>query len=445
MGLAGLLIAWSTLAVGGVYTWASVPIILMAVGLVARLRPGVARRPDTRVLDVALLAALAATCLQVLPLPNGVRWALSPRIDVDRLTLLLMPDAASSWRPVTLDAAATLMAVALIAAALAMFWSCRHLCGRGHSAFLVDTVAFVGLVGAVAAIVQRAVEPTLIYGLWAPLDAGARPFGPFVNRNHFGTWLLMALPLSAGGLATSLHLARAAPRGSARVAAGLRALETRRGWIAVSIAIMLLTLVLTSSRSALAGASAGLVLWCALGYTRATRRGVALGLGAAVILGLIVVGMAPPQPLLARVQETLALGSAGRSAIWKDAAEVGRAYPIVGTGLGTFERAMLIYQTGDRRTRTNQAHNQYLHLWAEGGALVAVPTGLACLAFLALAARRLREDVTPGAWLRIGSLAGILGVAVQGAWETGLRMPANGVLLAVVAAIAVHRPPRPPG
>ena len=93
-------------------------------------------------------------------------------------------------------------------------------------------------------------------------------------------------------------------------------------------------------------------------------------------------------------------------------------------------------------TRSNQAHNQYLHLWAEGGALVAAPAGLVCLAFVWLAIRRLREDETPGAWLRIGSLAGILGVAVQGAWETGLRIPANGVLLAVIAAVAVHRPPR---
>jgi hypothetical protein len=43
-------------------------------------------------------------------------------------------------------------------------------------------------------------------------------------------------------------------------------------------------------------------------------------------------------------------------------------------------------------------------------------------------------------WPRIGSLAGLMAVAVQGLWETGLRMPANGVLFAVVAAIAVHRP-----
>ena len=87
----------------------------------------------------------------------------------------------------------------------ALFWSCRHLCGRGQLARLVQVVAVVGLVGAVAAIIQRAVDPTRIYGLWLPQDAGARPFGPFVNRNHFATWLLMAASLMAGAVVADLH------------------------------------------------------------------------------------------------------------------------------------------------------------------------------------------------------------------------------------------------
>lgn len=423
--------------------WTSVPLVLGALALVARVRPGILRRSDTRIVDGTLLGALAAASAQVLPLPDRVRWVLSPRLDVDRLTLLLMPDAASSWRPLTLDAPSTMLAVAIVAAALAMFWSCRHLCGRGYTAFLADTVAFIGLVGAVAALVQQAAEPTLIDGLRPPLDPGAGPFGSLVNQNHFGTWLLMSLPLSCGALAAARRAARGVPRESRAMAGGRRAPKSPRGWIAMAVAVMLLTLVLTSSRSAMAGAVAALGLWCALACTPSARRGVAMGVAAALLLGLIAGGTVAPQPLLARVQETLALGTPARSEIWKDAAAVGRAYPMVGTGLGTFERAMLIHQTGDRRSRTNQAHSQYLQLWAEGGALLAVPCALACLAFLALAARRLREDGTPNIWLRIGSLAGILGVAVQCVWDTGLRIPANGVLLAVVAAVAVHRPPRP--
>ena len=38
----------------------------------------------------------------------------------------------------------------------------------------------------------------------------------------------------------------------------------------------------------------------------------------------------------------------------------------------------------------------------------------------------------------VSMLAGVIGVAVQSVWETGLRMPANALLFAVVAAIALY-------
>ena len=441
--IAAVAVAWSTLAAGGVYLWAGMPVVVLALALTALVQPRIAWRRDTRLLDLTLLAAVAAAGLQALPLPNQLRWLLSPRIDVDRFTLLLMPEAASTWRPLSLDPAATALAVALVAAAALTFWSCRHLSGRGQALALVHAVAAVGLVGAVAAIVQRAVDPTRIYGLWLPVDAGARPFGPFVNRNHFATWLLMAMPLTAGAVAT-MGQRRPAAGLAASLAAGIDAFGSRRGWTLVALATMLVALVLSFSRSAFAGGGAALAVWCLLGSRRASRRGLLAALAGAAVLAVVVAWAAPAQPILARVRETLSLGAAGRTAIWADARTVARTFPVTGTGLGSFERSMLIYQTTDRRTRTNQAHSQYLQLLAEGGALVTLPSAVVCLAFLWMARQRLREDHSPAAWLRIGSLAGLTGVAVQGLWETGLRMPANGILLAVAAAIAVHRPPRPP-
>ena len=40
---------------------------------------------------------------------------------------------------------------------------------------------------------------------------GGSPFGPFVNKNHFAGWMLMALPLTIG-LLVRRHLARHARR-----------------------------------------------------------------------------------------------------------------------------------------------------------------------------------------------------------------------------------------
>ncbi len=57
-------------------------------------------------------------------------------------------------------------------------------------------------------------------------------------------------------------------------------------------------------------------------------------------------------------------------------------------------------------------------------------------AFFALGARRLKEDASADYLVRAGAVAGIAAVLVQSFWETGLRMPANAMLLAVLAAIA---------
>ena len=41
-------------------------------------------------------------------------------------------------------------------------------------------------------------------------------------------------------------------------------------------------------------------------------------------------------------------------------------------------------------------------------------------------------------YLRIGACAALVGIAVQSIWEAGLRAPANLLLAAIVAAIAVR-------
>jgi len=52
--------------------------------------------------------------------------------------------------------------------------------------------------------------------------------------------------------------------------------------------------------------------------------------------------------------------------------------------------------------------------------------------------RLLRGDRTAMFWVRVGAVSGMIAVAVQSVWDTGLRMPANAVLLALLAAIALH-------
>jgi len=110
----------------------------------------------------------------------------------------------------------------------------------------------------------------------------------------------------------------------------------------------------------------------------------------------------------------------------------------IGSGVGTYQPVMVLYQTPGLNLYISHADNEYLQILAEGGALLAIPAALALGAAFVAIRQRLRSDHTPLFWIRLGAACGIFGLAVQNVWEMTLRVPANAVLLAVLAAIALH-------
>jgi O-antigen ligase len=117
-----------------------------------------------------------------------------------------------------------------------------------------------------------------------------------------------------------------------------------------------------------------------------------------------------------------------------------KAFWLTGIGAGAFERAMVVYQPSPHETFFNHAHNDYLQMLSEGGVLLAIPAIAAAVAGVGGIHDRLRNDRTSMYWVRAGAVSGLAAVAVQSIWETGLRVPANTLLFAVLAAIALHRP-----
>jgi O-antigen ligase len=142
--------------------------------------------------------------------------------------------------------------------------------------------------------------------------------------------------------------------------------------------------------------------------------------------------------LLSRVDEAVPSGLGGRTTIWRETWPMALDFSGTGLGVGAFERGMLVYQQSPRSIFFNHAHNQYLQLLVEGGLLLLVPCALALAAALRETVLRLRQDRTPMFWVRAGAAAGLVAVCVQSVWEVGLRMPANAVLFAVVAAVATY-------
>jgi O-antigen ligase len=128
-----------------------------------------------------------------------------------------------------------------------------------------------------------------------------------------------------------------------------------------------------------------------------------------------------------------------RGTIWRETIPVIRDFPLTGTGLGTYRSAMTVYQQSKSELLFNQAHNEYLQLVAEGGLLLTIPAVAAFLAWLGLAIDRRGGDRRDVAVLRVAALAAMAGVATQCIWDATLRMPANAMLFALLAAVVTHR------
>ena len=417
-------------AFGGAPSWTFAPAIIALAISVVLVRPPVATG-QSRALDIALLCCLAWTFLQTVPLPPGWRDILSPNADaIDRA--LRFDGNVPRPRPLSIDPQRTLRAAIVTTMVAAMFWIARELCARQGARRLVQAVAWSGLTISVTALLTRAYAPDLIYGIWSP-GSPSQPYGPFVNRNHMGTWLVMALPLATGYI-----FARFDDR--ARRGSFAAAIDTRMVWLMGSAGMMFVAIIISLSRSAAIGTLSSGMFVAAFAGTRRSRGWWGM-LATAAVFVLILVAIPRSVDLGLRFEDSNPARTSAawaRAQIWRETLTIVGDFPLTGTGAGSFPTAMLVYQRSDRRLFFNQAHNHYLQFAAEGGLLLIVPLTCAAVLFARAAARRLRQDRTPMVWVRTGAAAGIIGVLVQSIWETGLRLPANGLLFATLCAIAVH-------
>jgi O-antigen ligase len=438
-----VLLAAGPLLAGAVHDPVFVP--LLAASAVAGLAALRRARRDTGRAPLPggglILALHALVLLQLVPMPPAVLRVVSPGSFSFYNDHLLLP--LTAWRPISVSPPDTLRGLAFLAGFsllhVAVF---RELAQAPWRRRLLTTVVGTGVGITVVAFLQAvSPEPRRIYGLWRP-DWDWAVFGPYVNRNHFAGYLVMAAPLALAFALEAISRLRSA---WVRRRRGWLVLGEREGDAAVrwSAAAMVVVAGLLASQSrggvsAFAVAMLAVVLMTALGGglpgTAAGRRSMALAAALIVGLGLAWVGL---DGVVAAFEVRGVRGS--RLDLWLDMLPMVPRFPVFGVGWNAFATAYPWYQTVWRTEWIGEAHNDYLQAVLDGGLVgAALVAGLLVVVFRGALAR-----ARGGSLLDLGVFGALLAFALHEVVDFNGQIPANAATWISLAGLATAAPRDP--
>jgi O-antigen ligase len=314
-------------------------------------------------------------------------------------------------------------------------------------------IVLFGFALSVFAIVQRLSWNGRIFWVF-PVDPEASPFGPFVNHNHFAAFIAMLVPVATGMLmdeARRLSASATGRAGRGRAARGRSSTFAIHGpepfarllLAAFVVAVMAGALVLSASRGAVIALGAAFVLYggALLVQGRVSRP------EALVAVVLLVTAMALSSWLgvgpLAQKLKAIGEGDTepslmSRALGWKWTVAIVGDFPLLGTGLGTFAESWKHYYPPGTSAVWHEAHNDYLQLLSETGA-VGFVIFLAALGIFAwrfmlpgiLTSRR-SEPYTVH-----GIVVGLVAVAFHSIVDFPLQINACAVLFVVLSSALV--------
>jgi O-antigen ligase len=272
-------------------------------------------------------------------------------------------------------------------------------------------------------------------------------FGPFINRNHFSFYVNLCIGLGVGLLVSRRAASPAtAPDETTATAPDSPWLAPRGAlwhdptavWICAALAIMVSTVLFSLSRGGVLALGAGMVVYTLtymLRRPRSYRLGAALAVGAAALalaswfgLGLIMARLG-----------TLWGGQAleNRLPVWSRVLPAAGAFPVCGTGLGTFRYVEPMYRSEGQEGDLvwDHAHNDYLELLVEGGAvaLALAVFAVGAVFFLGFRAARRHKGSAAGG-LALGCLIAFTTLVVHSFGEFGIHVPAITLLAAILCA-----------
>jgi Flp pilus assembly protein TadD len=365
----------------------------------------------------------------------------------------------SAWRPLSLAARATRIALLKVTAYLALllvvalypFNRSPEGDWRPMRVVLLAAVASGAIVAAVALLQRFTWNGHLLWFFvphdWPGPDPRPQTSGPFVSRNSLAGYLVLVLPLAVAGTLCRTHLdlpgraraSRALLAGAAAlVALGIVMSLSRGGWLAALVALSLLAGLLARE-------------------PREDRpwplrsRGRCASVAALVAVALLLLVLAPLDPerandVDARLEATVSDATSVVSRLDYGRASLAmlRDFPLLGAGLGAWPDLFARYDDGPySRFAPRQAHNDYLQLAAETGVAGALLVLAAAFGLALCLGRGLARRSSASRPLVAALSAALAGLAVHETVDFDLQIPAIAVLAAVLAGAGLRSMPVP--
>jgi len=256
--------------------------------------------------------------------------------------------------------------------------------------------------------------------------------GTFINRNHYAAFLEMTLLVALGLLFSRLR----EPQSGETWRERLLALTDRRASLNLTLLLCIgitgVGLVLSYSRAGITLGLGAAVAFCLLQLRQgwSLKKTLLVGLLAAVVLvpmyGVGYWTLTGRYALL--TNEVTKPG--GRMAVWRKTADIIKDYPVLGTGVGTFQFVFPRYREATTTAFYDYTHNDYLQVLAETGLVGGVLLGAGIL--LVVRAWRRPEAARSSAVLRAACGFALLSVALHEAVDFSLQIPANLLALTLL-------------
>jgi O-antigen ligase len=320
----------------------------------------------------------------------------------------------------------------------------------------------MGFLLAVFGIIQKFTWNGRIYWFRENTQGGS-PFGPFVNRNHFAGYMELVIPLSLGLLVTQFPNFAFSQSGSWRYR--LSAWESyfsKSALLIFFIVIMISALFLSLSRGGILSFLFSLVFFIFLLSSKRINWSWRLGKFSPQswvskqspnlrflhfyfltsvflfsILFLLWLGIDPVLERLATLSSPTRAAQK-RAIVWQDTWEMSKDFPLLGTGLATYQYIYPAYKTLPHQQFFEHAHNDYLELLAEVGFIPFVLLIGAVFYLWVNMVKGWHKRKNP--YIRgmvAGILAATLALLLHSMGEFNFRIPSNALLFSLMLGLGV--------